>query len=101
MVEEAAVLGREHRLDQSVRQLVDRHRIVLEDAALADLVAVAVEEGDGEIACGAPVALGLLEGRQRQRQHQHGAGGAPGHALAEHLEQRLFQPRTGSGGRKW
>ena len=56
MVEEAAVLGGQHRLDDMVRHLVDRHGIALDDAALADLVAVAVEEGDGEIALVAPVA---------------------------------------------
>ena len=50
MLEEAAVLGGEHRLDDMVGHLVDRHGIALDDAALADLVAVAVEEGDGEIA---------------------------------------------------
>ena len=55
MVEEAAVLGGQHRLDDMVRHLVDRHGIALDDAALADLVAVAVEEGDGEIALVAPV----------------------------------------------
>ena len=64
MVEEAAVLGGEHRLDQRVRQFVDRHGILVDDAAMADVVAVAIEEGDGEIACVAPVALGLLESRQ-------------------------------------
>ena len=63
MLEEAAVLGGQHRLDEMVGHLVDRHGIALDDAALADLVAVAVEEGDGEIVLGAPVARGLLEGR--------------------------------------
>ena len=50
MIEEAAVLGGEHRLDQVVGHLVERHGVALLDAALADLVAVAVEEGDGEVA---------------------------------------------------
>jgi hypothetical protein len=39
--------------------LVERHGIALDDAALADLVAVAVEEGDGEIGLAAPVALAI------------------------------------------
>jgi hypothetical protein len=42
-----------------VRHLVDRHRVALDDAALADLVAVAVEEGDGEVVLVAPVAGGF------------------------------------------
>ena len=53
-----------------------RHRIALDDAALADLVAVAVEEGDGEIALVAPVAGGDLEGRHGERQQHHRAGRA-------------------------
>ncbi|MCY1237964.1 hypothetical protein D9M72_506800 [compost metagenome] len=90
MVEEAAVFGRQHRLDQMIGQFVDRHGIFVNDAAVADFIAVAVEEGDGEIALGAPVSLGFLEGGKRERQHQHGADGAPVHAFAEHLEDDLF-----------
>ena len=86
MVEEAAVLGGEHGLDDVVRHLVDRHGIALDDAALADLVAVAVEEGDGEIVLRAPVPFGFLEGRHGQRQHDHGAGCAPGEAFAQNFE---------------
>ena len=36
MVEEAPVLGRQHRLDQVVRQLVDRNGVLMDDAAMAD-----------------------------------------------------------------
>ena len=86
MLEEAAVLGRQHRLDDMVGHLVDRHGIALDDAALADLVAVAVEEGDGEIVLRAPVAGGLLEGGQRERQHDDRAGGAQRDAFAEQLD---------------
>ena len=86
MLEEAAVLGGEHRLDDVVGHLVDRDRFALDDAALADLVALAVEEGDGEIVLRAPVALGFLEGGQRQRQHDDGAGRTQGEAFAEQLE---------------
>ncbi len=39
VLEEAAVLGGEHGLDDMVRHLVDRHGFALDDAALADLVA--------------------------------------------------------------
>ena len=77
MVVEAAVLGGEHRLDQIVGKLVERHRIVMPYAAGADLVAVAVEEGDGELRLLEPVVVrGLAERRHGERQHQNGAGGA-------------------------
>ena len=49
MLVEAPVLGRQHRLDQVVGKLLERDRIVVPDAARADLVAVAVEEGDREL----------------------------------------------------
>ncbi len=70
MLEEATVLGGEHRLDQMVGHLLERHGVALLDAALADLVAVAVEEGDGEVALRAPVAARRLEGRKGERQQQ-------------------------------
>ena len=88
MVEEAPVLGGQHGLDHVIRHLVDRHRIALDDAALADLVAVAVEEGDGEIALVAPVAAGFVESRHSQRQHQHRAGRAHRGAFAQQLGHR-------------
>ena len=82
MVEEAAVLGGEHGLDDVIRHLVDGHRIALDDAAPADLVAVAVDEGDGEIALVLPVAGGDLEGRHGERQEHHRAGRAHRQRLA-------------------
>jgi len=90
MLEEAPVLGRQHRLDQVVGQFVDRHGILVDDAAMADQVAVAVEKGDGEVAVISPVLLGLLEGRLGERQHQHRAGGAERHGFAEHFEEQLL-----------
>ena len=86
MLEEAAVLGGEHGLDDMIRHLVHGHAVALEDAALADLIAVAVEEGDGEIALRAPVAGRILEGRQRQSQHDDGAGRAEGEGFAGDLD---------------
>ena len=50
VLEEAAVLGGERRLDQVVGNLLERHGVVVQDAALADLGAVAVEELDGVLA---------------------------------------------------
>ncbi len=87
VLEEAPVLRRHHRLDERVGKLVDRHGILVDDAAMADLVAVAVEEGDGVVVLRAPVALRRVEGGQRQRQHQNRAGRAEREALAEDLEE--------------
>ncbi len=53
---------------------------------MADLIAVAIEKRDREIALRAPIALGFLEGGKRQDQHGDGADGAPGHAFAEDFE---------------
>ena len=86
MLVEAAILGRQHRLDQIVGKLVERHRIVVADAARADLVAVAVEEGHREFGLLQPVAVGgLAEGRDGERQHQHGADGAEGGGFRDEL----------------
>ena len=44
VLEEAPVLGGQRRLDQVIGQLFERHGVVVQNAALADLVAVAVEK---------------------------------------------------------
>ena len=49
MVEEARVLGRQHRLDEMIRQFLERHRVVLLDAAGADIGAVAVDGLAGQL----------------------------------------------------
>ena len=92
MLEEAPVLRGDDRLDQRVGQLVDRHGALVDDAPMADLVAVAVEEGHGIVVLGAPVPPGGVEGGQRQRQHQHRSGGAERHRLAGELEDELPRP---------
>ena len=89
MLVEMLVLGGERRLDQNFRDLVERDRIVGADAAPADFVAVAVEEGDG-------VVLGLvefagggdIEGRQRQRRHQHAADGQQGQPVRDEFDEK-------------
>ena len=67
MLVEAPVLGGEHRLDQVIGQLVERDRMVVLDAAAADLVAVAVEEGDRELGLLQPVLVGGLAERRDRR----------------------------------
>ena len=86
MLEKAAVLGGQHRLDDHVGHFVDRHGIALENAALADLVAVAIEEGDGVIVLSPPVFRRFLEGRHGQRQHDHGPGSPEREAFRQQFE---------------
>ena len=66
MLVEAAIFGGEHCLDEIFRQLIERDVIVVPDAAAADLVAIAIEEGDGEILLLQPIVGGFLESRNRQ-----------------------------------
>ena len=88
MLVEAPVLGGQHRLDQVVGELVERHGVVVPDAARADLVAVAVEEGDRELGFLQPVVVGgLAEGRDRERQHQDQPAGAERQPLRDRLDQ--------------
>ncbi len=53
---------------------------------MADDIAVAVGEGDGEIAAIAPVFLGRLEGGLGKGKHQHGADRAERQAFAAKFE---------------
>ena len=74
MLVEAAVLGGEGRLDQAVREILQRNRVIVLDAAVADRVAVAVEKRHREIGFLQPVVVGgFAECRHRQRQHQQHA----------------------------
>ena len=83
MLEEAAVFGGQHRLDDMIGHLVDRNRIAPDDAALSDLVAVPVEKGDREVVLPEPVARRLLEGGQGESQHDHRAGRPHSEGLAQ------------------
>ena len=77
MLVEAAILGGEHRLDQVVGKLVERHRVVVPNAAAADFVAVAVEETDRQLRLLEPVVVrGLVERGDGERKHQDRAAGA-------------------------
>ncbi len=83
---EAAVLGREGGLDEIVRKLFELVGIVEPDAAAADLLAVAVEEGDRELLRLQPVLVGLLEGRDGEREHDDAAGRAEGGRFARQVQ---------------
>ena len=60
VLEEAPVLGGERGLDEVVGNLLQRHGVVVQDAALADLVAVAVDELDGVLAGDDPLSSNSL-----------------------------------------
>src|SRR2546423_524941 len=58
MLVEAAVFGGKGCLDQVVREILKRDRIVVLDAAAADRIAVAIEERHREIRLFQPVLVG-------------------------------------------
>ena len=93
MLVEAPVFGRERRLDQRIGELRQRDRIVVLDAAAADLVAVAVEERHRELGLLQPVVVGgLAERGQRQRQQHDEAAGAHGGGLRQRLDEHPAPP---------
>src|SRR3954454_18152370 len=49
VVVKAPILSGKRRLDQVVRKILERNRVIVLDAAAADRIAVAIEERDGEI----------------------------------------------------
>src|SRR5262245_62303700 len=85
MFEKAPVLSRQRRLDLHVGDFFERHRVVAQHAALADLVAEAIEEGDAVLVSEIHLALRGLESGQREgRQHEETAS-AQGQRLAGEL----------------
>ena len=88
MIVEAAVFGGERRLDQIVRKIFQRNRVVVLDAAAADRIAVAIEERHREIGFLQPVVVGgFAKRRQRQRQHQHQAAEPEGGGFRQRLDE--------------
>ena len=88
MVVEAAVLGRQRRLDQIVRKILQRNGIIVLDAAAADRIAVAVEEGHREIGFLQPVVVGgFAERRHGKRQHQDQAAEPDGGGFRQRFDE--------------
>ena len=88
MVVEAAVFGGERRLDQIVRKIFQRDRVVVLDAAAADRIAVAVEERHREIGFLQPVVVGGFAKRgDRQRQHHDQPAEADGRGFRKRLDE--------------
>ena len=88
MVVEPAVFSRERGLDQMIGEFVEPQRVVVLDAPRAQLVAIAIEEGDGELRFLEPVVVGsFAESGNRKRQHDEDAAGAERHYLRERLHE--------------
>ena len=76
---ETSVFGREHGLDQMIGKLIERDGVVVLDAARADLVSVAIEEGHRQFGFFQPVIVRrFAECRDRQREHHDQADSAEG-----------------------
>ena len=88
MIVEAAVFGGERGLDQIVRKILQRNRIIVLDAAAADRIAVAVEERHREIGFLQPVVVGgFAKRRHRQRQHQDQTAESDGGGFRQRLDE--------------
>src|ERR1700722_13139904 len=93
MVVEAAVFGRQRRLDQIVRKIFQRDRVVMLDAAAADRIAVAVEEGHREIGFLQPVVIGgLPEGGDREREQKYKASQSDAGGFRKRLDEHPTLP---------
>src|SRR5262249_43295035 len=88
MLVKTSVLGRENSLDQMIRKLIEWYRIIMLDAARADFIAVAVEEGHRQLRFLQPIIVrGFSKRRHRQCQHNHESDsaerGAFGHEFVQ------------------
>ena len=93
MLEETAVFCRQCCLDQNVWNFIQRHRVVMKNAAFADFLAVCVEEFHAEFAGEELAFVELLQGGQREGEHDDKAAGAERQRLAGELVQKPFPPR--------
>ena len=90
VLEEAPVLGGERGLDHRIGDVVERHGVVVQDAALADLVAVLIEEFDGELAGEELALVELMERRNGEREHDDEAAGAERQGLGRGLVEQAL-----------
>ncbi len=95
MVVEAPVLRREHGLEQVVGHLLERQRVVVARAAMADLDAVAVEEGHGEDLVLQRVLAPFVKGGDGEGQHQEGAGDAEIEPFADAFDRQPLAAADG------
>ena len=92
MLEEARILGGQHRLDHGGRNFLKRNGVVLADAAAADDLAIGIGEGHGIFAAAVPHIAGAGEGRQRIGQHDETGNDAEGDAVIEKIDDEALQP---------
>src|SRR5207248_3949070 len=93
MLVEATVLGGGRCLDQVIGELVERDRIVVADAARADFIAVAIEEGDRKLGPLQPVLVGgLAERRDRECKHDNETASAERKGFRDPFDQRPASP---------
>ena len=100
VLEEAPVLGGERRLDHRIGDVVERHGVVVQDAALADLVAVLIEEFDGELPGEELALVELLEGRNGEREHDDEAAGAERQPFGGRLVEQALPAAEPEAGEK-
>ena len=100
MLEEAAILGGERGLDEVIGDLLERHRVVVQDAALADLGAVAVEEFHGELAGVDLVLVELVDRGDGQDEEHDETAGAHRQRLADGLVEEVLPARQPEAGKE-
>ena len=100
VLEEPAVLGGQRRLDQVIGDLLQRHGVVVQDAAPADLGAVAVHERDG-VAAGRDAGLVELgEGGDGDRVEHRKAADGERQPFRDKLGRARASSRSGGSGRR-
>jgi hypothetical protein len=76
-----------------VGHVLERHRVVVFDAAVADLVAVTVEESDREVGFLQPVVVGRFPERgEGEQEHEQEAASAERRPLRDRLDQEPSPP---------
>ena len=90
MLEEAPVLGGERGLDEVIGYVLELDRVIVQDAALADLGAVAVDELHGVAAGRDLVFVEIVEGRYGQHVQHRESAGADGESLRHKLVENAF-----------
>ncbi len=98
VLEEAAILGGQRRLDEGIGNIIKRDGVIVQDAALADLIAVLVEELHGELASEELALVELIERRDGEREHDDETAGAECQAFGGYfVEQALPAAKTEAG----
>ena len=91
MIEKPAIFCRQNRLDDMIRHVFKRNARLLENAALADEIAVAIKEGNRDIRLIAPIFFGFLKCRNSQRQKKDKPGNAKREGFIQNFNQKLFE----------